>query len=71
MDKYERIAVLSESEFRRLTGVKPETFGQMLKEYQRRRKQSKRVSGRPSRLSDAEHILMMLGTAESTVHIFI
>ncbi len=60
MDKYERLAGLSGSEFRRLTGVKPETFGFMLKEYQHRRKLSKRVSGRPSVLSDAEHILMML-----------
>ncbi len=60
MDKYERLAGLSEPEFRRLTGVKPEAFRQMLKEYQRRRKQSKRVSGRPSILSEAEHILMML-----------
>lgn len=60
MDKYERIKDLPATEFRRLTGVKPETFVLMLKEYQHQQKLSKRVSGRPSVLSQAEHILMML-----------
>ena len=60
MDKYERIAALSSSEFRRLTGVKPETFQVMLRVYQRNHALSKRVSGRPSVLSQAEQILMML-----------
>lgn len=60
MDKYERISRLSSAEFRRLTGVKPETFTLMLSVYQRCRRASKLVAGRPNTLSDAEHILMML-----------
>lgn len=60
MDKYERLSKLSGSEFRRLTGVQAETFQKMLKTYQHSHSVSKRVSGRPSVLSQAEQILMML-----------
>lgn len=60
MDKYARISRLPSAEFRRLTGVKPETFSLMLTVYQRCRMESKRISGRPNTVSDADHILMML-----------
>lgn len=60
MDRYEQLLRHSPEKFRRLTGVQPATFSLMLATYQRQYHSSKKVSGRPSRLSDAVHILMML-----------
>jgi hypothetical protein len=58
--KYEHHFVLSESDFRRLTGVHKATFEQMLVVLTAQLKQMKKVSGRPSRLSIADQLLMML-----------
>lgn len=58
--KYEQLKELKESEFRRLTGVKKETFSKMLEVFDRELLKSKRLSGRPTLLSPADQLLMML-----------
>lgn len=58
--KYEQLKELKDSEFRRLTGVKKETFSKMLEVFDRELRKLKRLSGRPSLLSPADQLLMML-----------
>ena len=53
---YEAIKHLKPSEFKRLTGVKPETFEMMLSYL----KENTRIFGRPSKLSIADQLLMTL-----------
>ncbi len=60
MDKYEKIKSLGEAEFRRLTGVQKPTFERMLETYETELKARKKLSGRPSALSLADQVLMML-----------
>lgn len=60
MDKYEQIKDLKDSEFRRLTGVKQSTFSKMLEVFEKELIKSKKVSGRPPKLSLADQLLMML-----------
>lgn len=60
MSKYEQIKCLSPASFRRLTGVHRQTFERMLTTYKRRRQETKKISGRPSTLEEADHLLMML-----------
>lgn len=60
MSKYEKIKSLSDAEFRRLTGVKKETFEQMLSVYERELAKKKRLKGRPSALTSADQVLMAL-----------
>ena len=60
MAKFETIRHLGEAEFRRLTGVKRATFELMLTTLEKAIADSKRLSGRPSRLSVSDHLLMML-----------
>lgn len=57
--KYEEAKKLIPSDFKRLCGVEPETFALMAVIVQSYQKQ-KKVSGRPSKLSVEEQILMTL-----------
>ena len=54
--RYESIKDKKPSEFKRLTGVKPETFGRMLTYLT----ETTRVFGRPPKLSLADQLLMTL-----------
>ena len=58
--KYKQHLLLSDRDFRRLTGVHKATFEQMLFVLTAQLYQMKKVSGRPSRLSVADQLLMML-----------
>lgn len=60
ISKYEQHSSLSERDFRRLTGVRKRTFEQMLSVLNQQITQTKKLSGRPSRLSVADQLLMML-----------
>ena len=60
MSKYEQHSVLIERDFRRLTGVHKTTFEQMLAVLHQQISKTKKVAGRPSRLSVADQLLMML-----------
>lgn len=60
MSKYEQIKTLNDNEFRRLTGVRKETFAQMLSVYESALARSKKIKGRPAALSIADQLLMML-----------
>lgn len=60
MSKYDQIKTLNDNEFRRLTGVRKETFASMLSVYESALTQSKKLKGRPSVLSTADQLLMML-----------
>ena len=54
--RYETIEHLKETDFKRLTGVQRETFGQMLKVVEK----GLREFGRPTKLSRADQLLMTL-----------
>ena len=54
--RYETIKDVKPTEFKRLTGVKPETFGTMLEWLA----ETTRAFGRPSKLSLADQLLMTL-----------
>lgn len=56
---YEQVKKLSEEEFKRLTGVKAETFAVMVKAL-REEALKKRKAGRPSKLSVEDQVLMTL-----------
>ena len=58
--KYEQHSLLSETDFRRLTGVHKQTFEQMRSVLSQPISQSKKRTGRPSGLSVADQLLMML-----------
>lgn len=60
MAKYDTIKLLTESSFRRLTGIKPSTFEKMLGVLSTEIDKDKRIKGRPSALSVADQLLMML-----------
>jgi len=60
MEKYERLKKLKPELFKRLTGVKPDTFEAMLKECEIANKQKKRRGGKPNKLSISTQILLML-----------
>jgi hypothetical protein len=60
MSKYEQHRLLIETDFRRLTGVHKTTFEHMLAVLSQQISQAKKVLGRPSRLSVADQLLMML-----------
>lgn len=60
MDKYSQIRVLSDSDFRRLTGVKHDTFRLMVTVYKEELAKSYKRTGRPSKLSAEDKVLMML-----------
>jgi len=60
MERYERLKKLKPELFKRLTGVKPDTFEAMLKECESANKQKKRRGGKPNKLSISTQILLML-----------
>lgn len=57
--RYDEVGELPEGQFKRLTGVKRETFEQMLSVLKQSEGQKKR-SGRPSKLSLADQLLLTL-----------
>jgi hypothetical protein len=60
MAKYDTVKILTDSNFRRLTGVKRTTFETMLAVLTIEIEQNKRIKGRPSVLTVADQLLMML-----------
>ncbi len=60
MQKYEAIQKLSPTEFRRLTGVRKETFVQMISIVKEAEKQRMSQGGKPSRLVVEDKLLMAL-----------
>ena len=58
--KYRQISILSEKDFRRLVGVKKETFALMLKILKQARRRQKPGGGPAHRLSLADRLLMCL-----------
>ena len=60
MSKYDQIKALNDNEFRRLTGVRKDTFAKMLAVYEAALTASKKLNGRPAALSSADQLLMML-----------
>lgn len=60
LTKYEQIRFLNETLFRRLTGVPKTTFEHMRAVLSEQISQSKKILGRPSHLSVADQLLMML-----------
>lgn len=60
LTKYEQIRFLNEALFRHLTGVHKTTFAHMKAVLSEQITKSKKVLGRPSRLSVADQVLMML-----------
>jgi len=60
MGKYEGIEGLQTEAFRRLTGIKPETFEKMVEILREAHAQKKRRGGRPNKLSVEDMLLMAL-----------
>ena len=60
MQKYEKIKDLPQDKFRRLTGVKPNTFHEMLEVLKKAEKIKKARGGKPSKLCLADKLLMSL-----------
>jgi hypothetical protein len=60
MEKYKKIKKLKESEFRRLTGVKEETFLEMVSILQQAERVKMSRGGNPHRLSIEDRLLMSL-----------
>jgi hypothetical protein len=58
--KWLRISKLSSEEFRRLTGIKRQTFEEMIKIMEVSRAEKKAKGGRPNKLSIEESLLMTL-----------
>lgn len=61
MEKFERLQKMKPTDFKRLVGVKKETFGLMLEVCEEHHKVKKRQGGKPNTLSIAEQLLLMLG----------
>ena len=61
MEKYERLQKMKPTDFKRLVGVKKETFGLMLEVCQEYHKAKKSRGGKPNTLSIADQLLLMLG----------
>lgn len=60
MERYERLKKLKSEVFKRLTGVKPDTFKAMLEECELADKRKKSRGGKPNKLSVSTQILLML-----------
>jgi hypothetical protein len=60
MGKYETVEKLKKEEFRRLTGVKRETFEKMLEVLKEGEKVQKAQGGKPNKLPMEERLLMTL-----------
>lgn len=61
MEKFERLKKLKPADFKRLVGVKNETFTLMLEVCEEHHKAKKRRGGKPNSLSIADQLLLMLG----------
>ena len=61
MEKYERLQKMKPSDFKRLVGVKQETFSLMLEVCEAHHKKKKSRGGKPNSLSIANQLLLMLG----------
>ena len=61
MKKYERLQKMKPTDFKRLVGVKKETFEAMLEVCQEHHKAKKSRGGKPNTLSIADQLLLMLG----------
>ena len=61
MEKYERLQKMKPTDFKRLVGVKKETFELMLEVCEEHHKDKKRQGGKPNTLSVADQLLLMLG----------
>jgi hypothetical protein len=57
---YEQVKDLSPAEFKRLCGVRPETFREMVEAVSSRLSKRRRVSGRPPKLPVEDQVLMTL-----------
>jgi len=60
MEKYERLLQLKPTEFKRLVGVKKETFTMMFDVYSKHHEEKKSLGGRPNKLSVGMQLLLML-----------
>ena len=60
MKNYEKLKQLKPELFKRLTGVKPDTFKAMLQECEAYHKKKKSKGGKPNKLSVSTQILLML-----------
>jgi len=60
MKNYEKLQELKPDLFKRLTGVKPDTFKAMLQECEAHHKKKKSKGGKPNKLSVSTQILLML-----------
>ncbi len=60
MQKYEKVSKLSPTSFRRLTGVKAETFKKMVEILREKESQKKARGGKPSLLIIEDRLLMCL-----------
>lgn len=63
MSKFKRLSKLSASSFKRIVGVKRESFDTMVSEYQKAevaRKKTHKVGGRKPKLCEADRVLFML-----------
>lgn len=60
MGKYEEVKKLNDKVFRRLTGVKIQTFEKMVEILRKAHKEKKRKGGRPNKLSIEDMLLMTL-----------
>ena len=61
MKKYERLQKIKPADFKRLVGVKKETFELMLEVCEEHHKAKKRRGGKPNTLSITDQLLLMLG----------
>ena len=64
MKKYERIKKLCSEEFRRLTGIKPATFQEMVVILKEAEKKKKSQGGKPNNLGIEDMLLMGFGISE-------
>jgi Helix-turn-helix of DDE superfamily endonuclease len=58
--KYEKIKDYKEEEFRRITGVKRKTFGNMVEILKEEEKKKKAIGGKPNKLEMENRLLMAL-----------
>ena len=60
MEKYERVQQFEPAKFRRLIGVRPETFQEMIVELEAEEKKRRRRGGRVHRLALEDRLMMTL-----------
>ena len=60
MQKYNTISTLKDEDFRRLTGVRRDTFEEMMKVLRLAEREKKRKGGKPNKISLEDRLLMSL-----------